>query len=97
MARQLRKSMRESDIVARLGGDEFTAIALGADENGIVPIEAKIRASLSNRAAEQNLPFDVSCTIGFAAFDPRHPVDLEELLGRADRDLYEKRRIARGR
>jgi diguanylate cyclase (GGDEF)-like protein len=95
-AKQLRATMRDSDIVARLGGDEFTAIAVDSSFADIPVIEKKIKDGLAELTARENLPYRLSCTMGFAELDPDEPSDLEELLRIADQDLYERRKRIRG-
>ena len=87
----LRSVFRESDIVARLGGDEFAVFAL--DDNA-----AAIRWRLEQRTAWFNehsrRRYQVSASIGFVGINGElsRAADIEELLARADREMYAAKR-----
>ncbi|MGH7469351.1 MAG: sensor domain-containing diguanylate cyclase [Longimicrobiales bacterium] len=93
VAEVLQETFRESDIIARIGGDEFVVLAMessGADENSI---RRRLLDTLTARNALGVRPFDLSLSIGVARFDPDRARAFEELLGEADRLMYEDKRI----
>jgi len=94
-ARVLSSVFRDSDIVSRLGGDEFAVLA---GECGIAEIEV-LRERLRARTVELNEttsePFQLSMSVGAAVFEPGSEADLETLMERADRKMYEEKRAAR--
>jgi diguanylate cyclase (GGDEF)-like protein/PAS domain S-box-containing protein len=93
VAEVLQETFRESDIIARIGGDEFVVLAMessGADEN---TIRRRLYDNLSARNALGVRPFDLSLSIGMARFDPDNARAFEELLGEADRRMYEDKRV----
>jgi diguanylate cyclase (GGDEF)-like protein/PAS domain S-box-containing protein len=95
VAEVLQETFRESDIIARIGGDEFVVLAMesaGADEN---TIRRRLLDALTARNARSNRPFDLSLSIGIAHFDPERARSFQELLGEADRRMYEDKRVAR--
>ncbi len=96
--KKLQDCLRQGDISGRLGGEEFVVAFVGVDmENGIHELE-KIRLS-----AEQEEVFylkDViryTVSIGLALFDPNGPVELTELLSRADKAVYKAKANGKNR
>lgn len=93
----LRRSFRDADIVARLGGDEFAVLLLDTRQDGVeIPI-ARFRENLAraNRTTERGFPISVS--FGFAAWDDKELTNLDELIARADEEMYlEKRKRKAG-
>jgi diguanylate cyclase (GGDEF)-like protein/PAS domain S-box-containing protein len=89
VARRIAACVRDSDTLARLGGDEFAVLLenLGGPAD-VVPVVDKIGQALS-------APFDLgeglllaaSASIG-AAHYPDHGASLQELMSRADQDMY---------
>jgi diguanylate cyclase (GGDEF)-like protein len=91
-AELLRQTFRKSDILARLGGDEFAALAVEADfpESGI--IAGRLEANIREFNRQNLLPFSLSLSTGFAHFDSRNSVFVEQLIAQADRALYEQKK-----
>ena len=87
-----RETFRESDIIARIAGDEFVVLAI--ETNG-VPAEiliTRLQQSLEVRNARKERRYKLSLSVGLARYDPELPCSIDELLARADRAMYEKKR-----
>ncbi len=94
-AEVLKEAFRSSDIIARLGGDEFVLLAgVGADESA-ESLTDRLQQKLALANAQRNRPYDLSISIGVAHYDPDEACTIEELMGRADRVMYEEKRKKR--
>lgn len=89
----LRNSFRSSDVVARLGGDEFAVLALETSEGGEAAMLGRIAAGLAavNGAGER--PYRVALSLGTVAFSVDGDLRLDEIMERADRLLYDQKRL----
>lgn len=85
-AAALRRATRASDVLGRLGGDEFCIVLVGADDARVLCSRLERALALANRHRETPL----SLSTGTAWSSP--PVDLHDLLRRADADLYVRKR-----
>jgi diguanylate cyclase (GGDEF)-like protein len=85
VAEGLRASLRSYDVLMRFGGDEFVYSVAGAELNEAATRFAKMRASLARIEGD-------SVSAGFAELRPGDTLDT--LIGRADADLYERRKAA---
>ena len=82
----VRSNLRSFDPVLRYGGDEFIAGLGGTDVAGA---ERRFRAVQATLDAEAG----VRISVGFAQLEPGDTVD--DLIERADRDLYRRRALDR--
>jgi diguanylate cyclase (GGDEF)-like protein len=86
----LRVSCRNIDLAARYGGDEFALVIPEADATAAQQVTLRICEQVS---CDTEQP-PISASAGYAVY----PVDgatIEELLGTADRVLYEMKRLPR--
>ncbi|MGB8880185.1 MAG: GGDEF domain-containing protein, partial [Solirubrobacteraceae bacterium] len=89
----MKESARADDVVGRIGGDEFALLLGEQTVESAEPVIRRIRARVAERRAAMEIRMPWELTIGIAAF-PQDGSTLEELLGVADRRLYEQRGIA---
>jgi diguanylate cyclase (GGDEF)-like protein len=89
----MKESARADDVVGRIGGDEFALLLGEQTAESAEPVVRRIRARVAERRAAMEIGMPWELTIGLAAF-PQDGTTLEELLGIADRRLYEQRGIA---
>ena len=96
-ARRLESVMRESDTAARFGGDEFALLLNNLrDEQDADAVLMRVLGVLADPFQLDDFVIDTSVSLGFATYrtGDAHP---EQLLGRADRALYEAKRKGKAR
>jgi diguanylate cyclase (GGDEF)-like protein len=82
---------RDTDLISRLAGDEFAVLALDCSRAGLVRIEAHLEKVLRASNHRGN-PWKLSISLGAIHVDSEHPVPIDEVLGRADKMMYERKR-----
>lgn len=78
----LKKRSRGEDVVARYGADEFSVIMVGLNKKD---------SEIVLKNYKESLPNGISAAFGLACF-PGDVTSLEELMGEADRRMYEDKR-----
>ena len=91
-----RSFIRRSDLVSRFGGDEFAVILNDTNSESSAPIIERFRNCLESVAIAYAPPDRrVTCSIGYTAIGTDD--DVESLLNRADKALYQAKRQGRNR
>jgi len=94
----LRDVFRESDIIARIGGDEFALLVSETPTVYAGMVKTRLQRRIERRNAFANRPFAISMCVGVSHYDPLAPVSLDELISRADAEMYEhKKELSGGR
>jgi diguanylate cyclase (GGDEF)-like protein/PAS domain S-box-containing protein len=86
------RTFRESDVIARVGGDEFAILAVESEPAHLESIRARIDSALQLANSDRARAFELSISIGAAAYDPSRNDTVEELLAWADRAMYQQKR-----
>lgn len=95
IAARCRREVRGGDVLGRLGGDEFVVLLPGAGVDGAQRVAHALRAAVAARPIDADgVAVLVTISLGVAAAPPEN---LEALLARADRALYEAKRSGRDR
>lgn len=95
-AKILKKTFRETDIIARIGGDEFTILAIDALGESAEIITARFQENIKHlNVQEQNL-YKLSLSFGIIYHDAKTTPKLEQLMEKADGELYKYKRSKRG-
>ncbi len=90
MARILRRCVRGSDTLSRLGGDEFVVLLSG--RAGTVNAARRVLQNITNAVNDVNRKgerrYRLSISAAVATYDPAQPESLEQLMARADQEMY---------
>jgi diguanylate cyclase (GGDEF)-like protein/PAS domain S-box-containing protein len=89
LALVLQQQCRVNDTPARHGGDEFTVILPDTDIEGARNLAHRVSERLSNDVEQPPLSF----SFGVATY-PQDGLTFEQVLGKADRALYDMKRAA---
>jgi diguanylate cyclase (GGDEF)-like protein len=93
----LRATYRESDVIARIGGDEFVVFPVGASGEDSETSLARLYHNIDAHNATRKKGYKLAMSCGLSYFDPANPLTINELLGHADRLMYDRKREARRR
>ncbi len=95
VARALRSCIRTNDLLVRWGGDEFLVLGTGSP-GAAADLNARVDRMLAADAAITDR-WKGSVTVGFASAPAVDgPAGLDELIARADQDMYRRRATADG-
>jgi diguanylate cyclase (GGDEF)-like protein len=84
-------------LVGRWGGDEFAAVVFGATDLEAEALAERIRSAYEQAAADiDGRPAHATVSIGMV-FSDDGPLDLPELMARADKTLYRAKERGRNR
>lgn len=96
VALRIKHSLRESDTVSRLGGDEFGVIASnGEDCNKLSVLIKRIYSEILNPFAFEEHKIELKVSAGYSIFS-EDGSELEDLIEKADKSMYEAKRIRKG-
>ena len=88
-------SFREADLIARLGGDEFAILATEVSPMDGHLLVARVEEAVRRANQMPDRECALSVSAGVALFDPARPLTLDELIGQADRRMYEAKHSQR--
>jgi len=99
VAKELKNSLRDSDIIGRYGGEEFIIILPDFESSEPDKVAEKIRHTIEHidyaKFGLNNIP-KITISIGIAKF-PSHGYSYYHLINAADKALYEAKREGRNR
>ncbi|WFD11287.1 diguanylate cyclase domain-containing protein [Tepidibacter hydrothermalis] len=91
----LKDTFNENDVLARIGGDEFAVLCMDVcEEHGEKLIDKLLKRQMEFND-NNNYLFNISISIGYAYFDPENPINIKELMVKADKLMYEHKKRKR--
>ncbi len=90
--------IRDKDIAVRYGGDEYIIVLPDTDKPTAAVIAERIRKAIEEKPfpAQDGKSFNVTVTLGVATF-PEDALSRDDLIGRADKAMYEGKMTGRNR
>lgn len=95
-SRVLLGAVRQDDICARFGGDEFCVLLVDASEDDAVEVMERVRSAVEQLAIDRMPAGRISASFGVTSLSPGD-IALDDLIGRADRALYQSKQAGRNR
>jgi diguanylate cyclase (GGDEF)-like protein/PAS domain S-box-containing protein len=92
VASVLKETFRKSDIIGRLGGDEFAVLAIDATLETENVLLSRLQDALATANQLKSRKYTLSLSTGVARYDSGKPSSLDELIARADAQMYEEKR-----
>ena len=89
----LKETFRGSDIIARIGGDEFVVMPIETTGDNLEVVINRLEKAVEMDNTRSKREYRLSISTGTAYFDPLSPCTIDELLSKADRLMYEQKRI----
>jgi diguanylate cyclase (GGDEF)-like protein len=91
----IRDTFRAADIMARVGGDEFCVLVTTDSQGGLDAAQDRLRRGfeLANRLPGRT--YELSASVGIAVHDPNLDRSIDDLIRRADTEMYENKRARR--
>ncbi|WP_321328523.1 GGDEF domain-containing protein [uncultured Ilyobacter sp.] len=87
----LKDNLRKTDFIGRWGGEEFIVVCAETDEKTVWKVAEKLRKAVDNYDFKLDIPLTIS--LGTATFD--NIESLDEILKRADINMYKAKRKGR--
>ena len=92
----LGRTVRTSDVPGRYGGEEFAVVLPDTDEHGAAIIAERIRRRIETATMGREVVLQCTVSVGVAQAEPDSE-DAGDWIARADRALYEAKRLGRNR
>lgn len=88
-ASAIRRSMAGNGICIRTGGDEFCVLVAGCTDDAIKDYIQGINSLLEDYNAGSGLPYQVSCSCGYATCTADDTDSISQVMNKADERMYE--------
>lgn len=95
LAALLKGTFRGSDVIARIGGDEFVVLATCNSEAGARSAHDRLVAKLQRHNQRPDASYVLSISSGIMTCGPAEKLSLEEMLARADMQMYARKKERR--
>ncbi len=89
IATYLTQCIRKADLLGRYGGEEFVIIMPETSiEQGYQAAERLLEYLRDHPIETETRKIHLTLSIGVAVYDPKNPISIDKLVGRADQALY---------
>lgn len=88
----LKEVFRESDIIARFGGDEFVVLATDVKKEDKDVIINRLNKKIKDYNNMKIRQYNLSLSIGTVFYEPGNIEDIEDILDKADKLMYEEKK-----
>lgn len=89
----IRNIARESDVTARLGGDEFVVLIPNGSADDAHRLSERLEKAALAQNIKQERPYGIAFSIGVSEYNPESPCTMDELIRRADTEMYKMKAI----
>lgn len=98
VANRLKSSLRNIDIIGRYGGEEFLIICPNTTKEDGISTAERLRKSIFDEVISVvNIKTDISCSFGVHTYSENIVTNIDKLIEKADRALYESKNSGRNR
>lgn len=97
IAKACEGALRGGDVLARVGGEEFAALLPGTDRFQAEQVAERLRSAMSTLELPTERGATVRPTLSVGVASWRQEEDLDRLLRRADRAMYDAKQAGRNR
>lgn len=98
MGKILESKKRDVDILGRYGGEEFVMIFTNMDQDMILTIAERIRASVEENVFSFNgQEIQVTVSLGIAFFSEIHDITFAQIVEKSDKALYQAKKGGRNK
>ncbi len=96
LANLIKSKIRVVDVAARYGGEEFALILPGTDIHEALIVAERARTAIEQKGIDYSgKELKITISVGLTQFDPDIDSDLNKLIDRADRALYNSKSSGR--
>ena len=93
----LKQAFRDSDIIARIGGDEFVVLAAVTEvaertKDPFKALTSRLQEKVGLHNETGNRRFKLSLSLGITQYSPESSCSVDELLSRADSQMYDQKK-----
>ncbi|MBQ2804164.1 MAG: GGDEF domain-containing protein, partial [Lachnospiraceae bacterium] len=85
------------DLVIRYGGDEFQIVTKNVEAQYWENMKETINKRIAKIVMKQKLPYELGVSLGYAICDMEHPMTIEECCERADKAMYENKKLRKSK
>lgn len=97
MASVLNQVHRHGELLMRYGGDEFVVMAQGYSHEDARKYIDQIQTGMENYNSVSDHPYVLDASMGYAIVPSSEKMDLDELIEKADKEMYKVKKEKKGR